>query len=189
MKNPKHVLSELLNHFEVYLGTILFIAMMILLTVQVVSRYIFHNSFTWTEEVGSLMFIWLVYLGSSAAVLEGKHLRIDLFLSMMHGRVKKAALIFTNLVTMLFCGYIIFPLTNIIRVLAKRGSVTPLVRFPNWIAYSIIPVCMVLMFVRLIQDTIRILKLEDIDAAERTDSKSIFDQVEETGGLEGGEGL
>lgn len=181
MKKSRKLLWELINHFEVYLGTVLFIGMMILLTLQVITRYFLKHSFTWTEEVATLMFIWMVYLGSSAAVLEGKHLRIDLFLSMMRGRLKKAALLFTNLVTMVFCGYIIFPLTNIIMTLQKRNSVTPLVRFPNWVAYLIIPVCMAVMFIRLIQDSIRILKTEDIDGANETETRSIFDAYEGEG--------
>lgn len=168
--------NEFLNHFEVYLGTVVFIALMLLLTLQVFSRYLLGKSFTWTEEIGTIMFIWLIYLGSSAAVLEGKHLRIDLFLSMMKGKAKKVVLLFTNLVTMAFCGYIIFPLMKIVRSLAQKGSVTPLMSIPNWIAYSIIPVAMALMFIRLVQDSIHIMKVEDIDQAATSTGKSVFDK-------------
>lgn len=167
--------KEIINRFELYIGTIIFIFLMLLLTVQVFSRYIFGRSFTWTEELGTIMFIWLVYLGSCAAVLEQRHLKIDLILGFVKGRTRKFLLIFSNLVTLIFCGYIIFPLTKIIMTLAKRGSSTPLLGFPNWLAYSIIPVCMTIMVIRLIQDTINIIKHSD-DDTETIPVKSVFSE-------------
>lgn len=175
MKTRK-VLKEVLNHFEVYLGTVIFLVMMVLLTIQVFSRYFFGRSFTWTEELGTIMFIWLIYLGSCAAVLEGKHLRIDLFLSMMRGNLKKAVLLFTNVVTMAFCGYIIFPLVKIVQSLATKHSVTPLMSFPSWVAYAIIPVSMALMVIRLVQDSIHIIKSKNIDETIESGKQSIFDK-------------
>lgn len=168
---------DIINHFELYIGTVIFILLMLILTLQVFSRYVFGRSFTWTEELGTIMFIWLVYLGSCAAVLEQRHLRIDLILGLVKGNVKKFFLIFSNIVTLLFCAYIIFPLTKIIMTLARRGSSTPLMGFPNWFAYSIIPVCMALMVIRLLQDTKNVIKSHD-ENVEKTPAKSVFSEIE-----------
>ena len=44
----KHIFNEFIQRFELYIGCVLFLVMMVLLTVQVVSRYT-GNSITWTE--------------------------------------------------------------------------------------------------------------------------------------------
>ena len=62
-EKEKITLKKILNEFEIYIGTVVFLALTALLTIQVVSRYVFKHSFTWTEEAAVVMFVWLIYLG------------------------------------------------------------------------------------------------------------------------------
>ncbi len=180
-------LLKFLNEFEVYIGAVLFAAMTILLTLQVVTRYLFNHSFTWTEELCTVFFVWLCYLGAAGAVLKGKHLRIDGFLNSLHGKAKKALLIFTDVVTMGFCLYMIPPLMKIIANFAKRHSATILLRMPKSVIYSVLPFCFVLMTIRLIQDCHRIIKSSDEDVKVTT-SRSIFDKDPEEESSDKGKG-
>lgn len=68
MKEDKMSLKTFLNNIELYLGTICFIIITIMLTLQVISRYILRSSFTWMEEFATIMFVWMIYFGVSAAV-------------------------------------------------------------------------------------------------------------------------
>ncbi len=165
---------KFLNEFEIYIGAVLFAAMTVMLTLQVVTRYVFNYSFSWTEELCTVFFIWLCYLGACGAVLKGKHLRIDGFLNSLHGKAKKALLIFTDVVTMGFCLYMIPPTMKIIANFAKRHSSTILLRMPKSLIYSVLPFCFVLMTIRLLQDCWRIVNSDDSDVKVTT-SKSIFD--------------
>lgn len=177
----KKVFLRFLNEFEVYIGAILFAAMTALLTLQVITRYLFQHSFSWTEELCTVFFIWLCYLGACGAVLKGKHLRIDGFLNSLHGTAKKVLLIFTDLITMGFCLYMIPPLMKIIANFAKRHSATILLRMPKSVIYSVLPFCLALMTVRLLQDCWRIIRSNDGDVKVTT-SKSIFDKDDEEEG-------
>lgn len=58
----KHIWHEFINRFELYIGCVLFLAMMVLLTIQVVTRYLGH-AITWTEELSCIMLVWMSYLG------------------------------------------------------------------------------------------------------------------------------
>ena len=40
--NGKHIFNEFINRFELYIGCVLFLVMMVLLTIQVISRYVGH---------------------------------------------------------------------------------------------------------------------------------------------------
>ena len=50
MESKKKIFwNEFINRFELYIGAVLFLAMMVLLTGQVVTRYL-ARAITWTED-------------------------------------------------------------------------------------------------------------------------------------------
>ena len=57
------------------LCTIVFV---ILIFAQVIGRYIFNSSITWSEELARYLFAESVFLGSGICVLEKKHACIDI---------------------------------------------------------------------------------------------------------------
>lgn len=173
----KKKLITILNEFENYVGAALLLAMLIMLTLQVVSRYVFKHSFTWTEELSTIMFVWLVYLGCSAAVLKGQHLRIDLLLNAFKGKTKKALLILTDLITMVFCGVMIPYLLNVIGNLAARHSTTMLLKIPQNVVYSIIPFALVMTIIRFVQEIIIVIKTPEHEQIGIV-GKTIFDELD-----------
>lgn len=46
---------------------------------QVVLRYAFGSSLSWFDEINRYLFIWMVFLATSLAALEGSHIVIDVF--------------------------------------------------------------------------------------------------------------
>jgi len=176
LDNKQSKLKEFLNTWEIHLGTIIFILLTIFLNIQVISRYVFKNAITWTEELSTIMYVWLVYLGVAAAITERKHLKIDFVVDMVPFKIKRIMLIFSNIIFMTFCIYMIFPLMKIINNMGT--STSPMLLIPKALSYGILPISMVLSVFRLIQDTIRLTKetedklgtskpILDLDAIER----------------------
>lgn len=65
------------ENFEKYLLLLLLSSTVVIIFLQVVMRYLFHNSLTWSEELARYLFIWLIYLGISYGVKKEIHLTID----------------------------------------------------------------------------------------------------------------
>lgn len=171
MKNGKFDLKTFLNNIELYLATLCFIVLTVMLTLQVFSRFILHHSWTWMEEFATIMFVWMIYLAISAAVTYRKHLRIDFLLDMMPFKVKKVMLIISNVIFALFNVYI-----SVIKLLG--ASKTTMLKIPQQLVYIVIPISLLLTVIRLIQDTIKLAKESeenlgaskpsmDLDACER----------------------
>jgi len=131
------------------------------------------------------MFVWMIYLGISGAVTYRKHLRIDFVLDMMPFKIKRIFLIVSNLIFAVFNVYICLVMANVIKLLGS--SVTTMLRFPKAAVYSIIPFCLLLSIIRLVQDTIKLTKENeaqlgaskpslDLDACEREYLKLIADE-------------
>jgi len=42
----------------------------------VVARYVFHHPLVWSDEIASILFLWLAMLGSAVAFQRGEHMRM-----------------------------------------------------------------------------------------------------------------
>ncbi|MDC0936411.1 TRAP transporter small permease [Pirellulales bacterium] len=59
----------------------LFAATIVVVLLQVVSRYLLDNSLTWTEELSRYLFAWIIFLGAALGVRDQSHIKIDFFVA------------------------------------------------------------------------------------------------------------
>jgi tripartite ATP-independent transporter DctM subunit len=67
-----HVLGRLL---EIPVA-ILVVAEVVVLFSGIVARYLLHTPLTWSDELASILFLWLAMLGSAIALRRGEHMRM-----------------------------------------------------------------------------------------------------------------
>jgi C4-dicarboxylate transporter DctQ subunit len=163
--------KKLLDDFENYIAAFLFIGLTILLFTQVVTRYFLKSAATWTEEVSNIIFVALTYLGVSSAVKHRKHLCIDFVIEKVSFRTKRILLIISDIVFIMFCIYMLFPMSTIIKGFGGLGGASsPLLGIPKVISYGVIPISFAFTVVRLVQDIIRLMheKEKEIGATKPT---------------------
>src|SRR6478609_2939073 len=56
-------------------AALVFVEIVVLLA-GVVSRFVFHHPFVWTDELASILFLWLAMLGAVVALQRGQHMRL-----------------------------------------------------------------------------------------------------------------
>lgn len=146
--------SYWLNEWESHVSAITFIVIGIMLTIQVVSRYVFRHSFTSFEEVATQLYVLMTYTGVASAVTHRKHLSISALPDALPFKARKVLLIIEDLIFAAFCLYVLPPF---MRYVASIGnSVLPVTRIPEKYFYYMIPVCLVLTVIRIIQDIVRL---------------------------------
>lgn len=87
------------------LDAILFILLsviVVLVLVQIGSRYLMHNPTTWTEEAVRYCFVWLVLLGSVKAMQLGRHLALEIITDKMSPKVGSIYQIFMSVIMIIF---------------------------------------------------------------------------------------
>ena len=52
------------------------VAEVLILLVGVISRYVFHAPIIWSDELASIIFMWLAMFGAAVALQRGKHMRL-----------------------------------------------------------------------------------------------------------------
>ncbi len=141
------------------MGAVIFIVIMLLLFTQVVSRYVFRHSLTWTEELSVILFVLMTYLGVSSAVTYRKHLRIDALLDVVPFKVKKVLLIISDVIFIIFNTYIVFPFINIMASLGNSKSA--ILGIPKVFSYVFIPLMLTFSSVKLVIDIYKLLHEEE----------------------------
>lgn len=155
----KHDWKWYLNNFEAYIAAALFIIICALMFVQVVTRYVFNHAITWTEELASMLFVVLIYCAIASAVTHRKHIYIGIVLSVVPFKVRKIMMILGNIFFGIFCVYIIPPFMDVISVLG--ASKTVLLGVPLKVAYWPVPILLVLITIRIIQNILRLWKEDE----------------------------
>ncbi len=176
----KMTLKEFFNTFEIYIGTGLFLALTVLLTIQVISRYVLQYSFAWTEELAEVMFVWMIYCGIAAAVRKRKFLRIEVLLDALPFRYKRILLVIDNIIQAAFSIFIIFPILNIIANFQKSNATSSILHIPKVFAYMVVPISMGLCLVRIAQE-IYVLLHEDEKKLGVSKASLDLDEIERQG--------
>ena len=66
-----------------------FIAMILLVFVNVVGRFVFRMGITESEEIARILFVWLTYLGAILCFKTNSHVLVDILISFLHGVTRK----------------------------------------------------------------------------------------------------
>lgn len=71
-------LLDVLLKLQTGFGVALFLALTVVVTLQITSRFIFHSPYIWSEEVARFLFFWVALTGASISVRLRRHFVIDI---------------------------------------------------------------------------------------------------------------
>jgi tripartite ATP-independent transporter DctM subunit len=67
-------------------AALLVVAEIVVLLAGVISRYVFHEPLVWSDELASILFLWLAMLGAVVAFRRNEHMRMTAILGMLPTR-------------------------------------------------------------------------------------------------------
>lgn len=128
-------------------GFILLTAIVVIIILGVVARYVFNSSFPWTEELATWTFVWLTFVGVAAGHRENRHINIGLvesFFGPAGQRLLKAvvAMIVAYTTAMLFAGSV--------GVIDRIGGLSSALQWPSYVKFLMIPASCVISLVYLV---------------------------------------
>jgi len=88
--------KKVFNYIEEGLCVVLFAFMSSIAFVNVITRYLFHYSLAFTEELTINIFVWVTLLGASIGFKKGSHLAVTFIINMFPKRMQKLIFIFTT---------------------------------------------------------------------------------------------
>jgi TRAP-type C4-dicarboxylate transport system permease small subunit len=157
----KKLIKALDNHIEEYLSVILLAAMSVIIFAQVIGRYVFQNSLSWSEESARYIFIWLTYLAISYGVKMEAHIRVDAVLVLMPKVAQKVVRIISNVLFLAFSVLVVYFGILVSDRIMDSHQLSPAIGLPMGFVYSAIPFGFILTTIRLVQNTLK--KFKTID--------------------------
>lgn len=149
-------LGEAYNKLEEYLLVGSLVITVCLIFLQVVMRYVFNSSLSWSEELARYIFVWQIWLGASLGVKEGKHIRVELIYSYFFTDKEKykgkyVVEIIAIIIWFAFCLFLAVNGTQLVLDLMQKKSLSPAMRIPLYAVYASVPVGSGIMGLRLLQ--------------------------------------
>lgn len=167
--------KKFIDNFEEYFVVWTMAVMTILVFIQVVMRYVFSNSLSWSEELARFIFMWVSWIGASYAVRERAHFRVEMFADMMKGEKRKWFELVILIVWFVFCVFMAFIGTRLVIFLMETGQISSAMEIPMSWVYASVPVGCGLMALRLIVEIKKLLGGEYVPGQKAP----IPDQVKE----------
>ncbi|MBP2669953.1 MAG: TRAP-type C4-dicarboxylate transport system, small permease component [candidate division NC10 bacterium] len=87
MRDGLAMLRRVLEGTVRWIVIVLMGVMTILVSVQIVSRYVFNFPLGWTEEMARFAFVWVSFLGASALMQVREHINVTVFVDTFPARL------------------------------------------------------------------------------------------------------
>ena len=87
----------------------LVVAEIVILFAGVVSRYVFQEPILWSDELASILFLWLAMLGAVVALRRGEHMRMTAIVGMVSPRWRAFLDVFAMTAALTFLALIVHP--------------------------------------------------------------------------------
>jgi tripartite ATP-independent transporter DctM subunit len=85
------------------------VAEVVILLVGIVARAVFNSPIVWSDELASILFLWLAMLGTAIAVQRSNHMRLTFFVSLLSPRAQAWAETLAAGAVALFLAMILHP--------------------------------------------------------------------------------
>lgn len=147
----KKLLRVIDENGERYLLLPLYAMIVGTISMEVVRRSVLSYSSIWAEEIARYAFIYIAWIGASAAIKERAHIRIDVVLHLFSPRMKAIVFIFGDIVTLILAVFAIYMSMEPILISLEFGSVTHGLRISQAWFLAAVPLGFTMMVFRLLQ--------------------------------------
>lgn len=113
------------DHFEEWIAILLLSTIVVLTFLQVIMRYVFGNSLSFSEEAARYLFVWLTFIGISYGAKNGSHMRVDLLVSVLPKAIQKCLNFIAQLFYLAFMATSFYYSCLLIQKMAKRNNYSP----------------------------------------------------------------
>ena len=140
--------GEMLDHAERTLLVWTILGLALIGCVQVFTRYVLNYSFTWFEELGRYLGVFITFLGAAIGVKSSSHFTMDLFVTKLRHPWRPLLCSATSLLCSSFFLLVAWYSAKIVLRMHGYGTTSPAMGLPMYIAYLPIPLFSTVMALR-----------------------------------------
>lgn len=152
------IMLALFQALEKFLKFIVIVAnglMLLLVFIQVITRYVFSFTPAWGEELSRYLFVWVVFLSLPLVASYGGHMCIETLTSRVHGKFLKTLNIAADVFSIVFLSIMVW--YGGIMVARQSIQLSPALQIPMSAVYVVIPFGCAVMLIYVIANLIKLL--------------------------------
>lgn len=134
---------RLLHIMCYWLCAILLFAMTLLIFGQIIARYVFKNSLTWSEEIGRYCYVWISLIGMATAIPMGAHVSLDFLITKLPKSKQKIVALCANILMSFFS--IVFTYSGIILIKSSINQISSGINISMSYIYIAFPISGLMM--------------------------------------------
>ncbi|MGN6144016.1 MAG: TRAP transporter large permease [Mesorhizobium sp.] len=126
--------EPVISLIEKTLGAVNFVVLIVMslsVLAGVISRYVFNDSFSWTEEFSVWAFTWMIFIGAAIGIRQNRHVAVDFVPHNQIVGLLRDIIIALTLIMLAFSGY---------RLATLIGGLSITLQWPNAYRFGVIPV-------------------------------------------------
>ncbi len=150
--------KKIWDNFEEYFLISSFLFVIPLLFLQIVMRYVFSNSLSWSEELARYIFLWQIWIGASYGVKRSRHIRIKILNQKLPEKARKILEIVTIGIALVFCIFLMINGYELVHSIFELGQLSSAMRMPMGYPYMSVLVGSVLMVIRYLERLYEIIR-------------------------------
>lgn len=137
-------IKNILDKITAVSSIVVFIAMVLMVTYQVIARYFFASPSSVTEALTRYSFVWLIIISATYMFGQREHICISVVRDKLPAKAKEVVNILIEVITIIFAGLVmIFGGFTISKM--NLLQIDSILNIPTGIIYSIIPICGVII--------------------------------------------
>ncbi len=136
-------LNRMVMHVVGALAAALVLAETVVLLTGVIYRYALHDPLVWSDELASILFIWLSMLGAVLALDRGEHMRLTAIINKCSEKARIWLETVAALVVCIFVLMVIHPAVD--HAVEQMPITTPALEIPDGLRAAALPVGAILM--------------------------------------------
>lgn len=141
-----------------YLLAVSLLAVVAILTFNVVLRYVFMSGLVWAEEISRFAVAWITFIGAACCITEGSDITIDSIVSLLSKKGKHVLAVIVTILSLVFICMFIYSSGLMTLRAYQNGQLAVSLPIPLWIAYLSMPVGGIVTVLRLVEKLIGLLK-------------------------------
>lgn len=111
----------------------------VLIFIQVIMRYVFNNSLSWSEELARYIFIWQIWLGTGVGIRMKEQIRVEILTKKLGLAGAKWLNVIALTILLVFCVFLVINGYQLVMKIAGRNALSTALKIPLSYVYLSLP--------------------------------------------------
>lgn len=124
------------NHLEEFLMVLTMVGIVIIMLFQIIRRYVFNDSLSWSEEFCRYCYIWMMFLAFAYTARLGTDLRVDALIGMLPAKGRAIMDLINLILCVAISGFLFYHSFGTVAAVIKTGETSVALHLPMYYVYA-----------------------------------------------------